>query len=408
MRLILLFVIATLGLTGLTLGYGPVQAQGKFAAVVTVNDRAITRFELDQRILMNKILQTPGNLEQVSRKQLIDDRLKLDAGAAAGISVTEEQINAGMDEFAGRAKLKREQFIKVLAQSGVAETTFRDFVRAGLIWREIVRTRFVSRVQISDAEVDRAVAQSGTTGGIRVLLSEIILPADIPERAAASQAQAAQITKITSFAGFSNAAQKYSVSPTNVKGGRLNWLPLANLPPAIRPLILALRPGEVSAPVPLPNAIAIFQLRAIEETSAAATKISAIEFARFYVQGDSAAATLAAATAMRGRVDTCDDLYGLAKGMPKERLSVDTMAVGDIPQDVALELAKLDPNEVSTALTSGGGKTRVFLMLCGRTPALADTVSRADVRTSLVNQRFESYASAYLAELQADAVITVK
>ncbi len=408
MRLFLLFLIGTLGLTGLVAAPSAAIAQSRFDAAITVNDRAITRYELDQRILLNKLLQTPGDLAEISREQLIDDRLKLEAGKAAGISATDEQITKGMEEFAGRANLKREQFLQILAQNGIAEATFRDFVRAGLIWREVVRARFTPRVQITDEEIDRALAQSGGTGGIRVLLSEIILPADTPERAAAAQAQAARITKITSFAGFAQAARQYSAAPTGAKGGRLNWLPLGNLPAPIRPLILALRPGEVSAPVTLPNAIAIFQMRAIEETSTTADKISAVEFARFYIKGDNAAATLAEAKALRARVDTCDDLYGVAKGLPKERLSIDTMAPGDIPGDIALELARLDNNEVSTALSTDGGRTRVFLMLCGRTPELGQNVTRDQVRSSLVNKRFESYANAYLAELRADAVITVK
>lgn len=408
MRPFSLLILGLVALAGLIASPTGVQAQSQFSAVARVNDRAITGFELEQRILMNELLQTPGDLQKESLTQLIEDRLKLDAAAVAGITVSDEQIDAGMTEFAGRANLTKEQFVQALNQGGVQETTFRDFVKAGLLWREIVRTRFVSRVQISEEEVDRAVALSSSVGGVRVLLSEIILPADTPENAAASQGLLGRITKIQSYSEFARAAREVSVSPTRDRGGRLDWLPMANLPPAIRPLILALRPGEVSAPVPLPNAIAIFQMRAIEETSAPKTDIAAIEYATFYIPGGRSQEALTAASKIRARVDTCDDLYGVAKGLEPERLDIKSLPVAEIPQDVALELAKLDAGEVSTTLTTANGTSLMFLMMCGRTPALGENVSREEVRASLVNQRFASYASGYLAELRADAVITTK
>ena len=82
------------------------------------------------------------------------------------------------------------------------------------------------------------------------------------------------------------------------------------------------------------------------------------------------------------------------------------LAPSDIPNDIALELAKLDENEVSTALTRAGGDTLVFLMLCGRTPQLGEDIDRGAIRTSLLNERVERLAEGFLAELRADAIIT--
>ena len=60
----------------------------------------------------------------------------------------------------------------------------------------------------------------------------------------------------------------------------------------------------------------------------------------------------------------------------------------------------------STALTTGDGQALVLLMLCGRTQAISEDVSREQVRANLQNQRLASYANGYLAELKADAVIS--
>jgi peptidyl-prolyl cis-trans isomerase SurA len=104
-------------------------------------------------------------------------------------------------------------------------------------------------------------------------------------------------------------------------------------------------------------------------------------------------------------VDTCDDLYGIAKGQPEERLVIEVLPVAEIPADYAMELAQLDDNEVSTALTTADGQNLVFLMLCGRTRVLPEEVSRDEVLAQLRNQRIQAYANSYLEELKSDAHI---
>ncbi len=83
-------------------------------------------------------------------------------------------------------------------------------------------------------------------------------------------------------------------------------------------------------------------------------------------------------------------------------------APADIPADIALELSKMDPGEISTTLTRANGQTLVVLMLCGRTPELAEEVDRAELSLGLQNQRLASYSDGYLAQLRADARIIEK
>ena len=103
------------------------------------------------------------------------------------------------------------------------------------------------------------------------------------------------------------------------------------------------------------------------------------------------------------RLDTCDDLYGVAKGEDPERLTFRTLPPAEIPGDVRGELDRLDDGEVSTRLTRGGAT--LLLMMCGRVADFAEGIDRDVVRAQLVNQRIASYANGYLAELRADAII---
>ena len=107
-----------------------------------------------------------------------------------------------------------------------------------------------------------------------------------------------------------------------------------------------------------------------------------------------------------GTTDTCDDLYGVAKGMDPARLERTTLPPAQIPNDIGIELAKLDAGETSVALTRGDNL--VLLMMCGRTAAISEDVNRDQVAAQLRNQRLGSYADSYLGQLESDARIERK
>lgn len=382
-------------------------AQGLFAPVVSVDDQVVTRYEVEQRAALLRVFRTPGDLQALARQQLIEDRMKLTAARAAGITVSEEAITAGMTEFAGRADLSREEFLRAIGGAGVSEETFRDFIVSQLSWRDLVRARFVPRVRINDSDVDKAMASMGGGSTVRVLLSEIIIPAP-PQQAAEAQAIAERVSQITSIAAFSAEAGRVSATQSRTNGGRLDWMPITNLPAPLRPVILGLGVGDVTQPIPLEGAIALFQMRGIEETGVATREYAAIDYAAYYLPGGRTEANMIEAARIRATVDRCDDFYGLAKGQPEEVLQRQSSAPAELPQDIALELAKLDRGEISANLTrtaTDGSDALMVLMLCGRTAAGAADMSREDVAAQIRNQRLEAYARGYLAQLMADARI---
>ncbi len=382
------------------------QAQGLFSPAITVNSEVISQYEIEQRVLLRRLLRAPGDPVSGAPRELIQDRLKLQAAAEAGIVATEEDVTTGIEDFAGRTNLTSEQFLQVLAENGIEPETMRDFVRAGITWREFVATQFLSRARPTEAEIDRAVGQTGS-GGVQVLLSELIMPLT-PENEEEVAAIAEEVSKITSFEAFSAAATQYSVTDTRFDGGRMNWLAINSLPPPLRPILLALKPGEVTAPLPLQNAVGLFQLRDIREVSAGNPKYAAIEYASYYIPGGRSSEALSRAKAIRDQVDSCDDLYGIAFGQPETVLDRQSQKPSEIPSDIALELAKLDPGESSTALTRNSGQTLVFLMLCGRTGELAGDASREDIANALTQQRLTAFSDSYLSQLEADAIIKEK
>lgn len=377
----------------------PAAAQSPFSPAIRVNDAAITNFELTQRARLLSVLGATSGVNQLARDRLIEERLQQQAAQQLGITATEEEVDMGLAEFTERLGVSVEDFLGQLAQAGVEEASIRTFVETGLIWREVLRTRFAGRAQISEDDVDRALALAGSTGGARVLLSEIVLPARNPQEAAAAETRAAQFTQIRGAEAFAQTARDFSASPSRADGGRIDWLQLNVLPPEIRSQLLTLPPGGVTEPVRLQNAVAVFQLRALEEVPAQVPDPLAIDYAELRLPG----ATRAEAEEVASKVDTCDDLFGVARTLPQDRLVREVLPVAQIPADVLRELGALDLDEISLELVRGD--TRVLVMLCGRTNEITQGLDRGEFRAQLRNQRIASFADGFLAELLADAVI---
>ncbi|MGI3185031.1 peptidylprolyl isomerase [Nioella aestuarii] len=379
----------------------PAIAQSPFSAAVTVNDRIVTYYEISQRAQFLEALNAPGDLLEEARETLINERLQQEVGERFGLLASPDDLEQGMAEFAGRANMNTEAFLGALQNEGIAPETFRDFVAAGITWRNIVRARFGPRAQVSEDEIDRALTLSASDGGAQINIAELVVPIT-PENEDQIRTDIARLAEELdgSIGAFSEAARAYSAAATGRQGGGLGWRPLSTIPPQLRALLLPMNVGDVTDPVPLGPAIAIFQLRGLDETGFVSPEVTAVEYAQVLIPGGQSEEALVEARALRDEIDTCDDLYGVRPG----GFEITALPIEDVPGDISLELARLDANEVSFGLTRANGTQMLFLMLCGRSTELPEG-GREEVRQALFQQRLESYAQGYLAELRADAII---
>ena len=375
------------------------QAQGLFDPVISVNRAAITAYELEQREQFLEILQRSSGMAQRARDDLIEDRLKMAAADRSGIKLSGAQLLSAMNEFAANANLELEQLLETLAQSGVDEQTYRDFIMVGVTWRELIRARFAARSAPSEAEIDRALASAAAQGGVKVLLTEIVLPAGSAEELNSARQTAERLGRISSTADFSEQARRLSVAQSRVNGGRLEWANMSDLPDGLRPIISGLRPGQITTPLEVPNAVVLFQLRDVAETTAQSPEISAIEYAHLKGPADA----VKAATQM---ADTCDDFYGAAKDDPSLSLTIRSESPDQMSQALSLRLMGLDKNEFDDMpAAAAAGDHAEIVMLCARVYAALEDVSRGQVADNLRSARISSLADGFLAELRASADI---
>ncbi len=382
------------------------QAQGLFAPVITINESVVTGFELDQRQRFLRLLGAPDPLSLAS-EQLIEDRLKIAAAKNVGIRPTQEELDSAVAEFAGRRNLTTEGLLETLASDGIAPQTLRDFVRAGLAWRQYVQTRFGARAGAGADELDRVLTTGADGSSIRVALNEIVIP--IPKgREAEVSRVVEQIVKITTIEEFQRAARQVSAAPSRAQGGALGWRMVSDLPGPIQSIVIELTPGEVSRPLPVSGAVALFQMRAMEEVGYNAPPIAAVEYATVRLAGGNTAETRMRASILAEKSNRCDDLYGLLKDQDPSMLERISVAPEELPSNIAIELARLDPGEASFNLTADNGTSLLMVMLCSRVAALREGEARETLVLGLRNQRLETLAESHLAQLRAEAHISFK
>ncbi|OCX66208.1 hypothetical protein BFP70_08475 [Thioclava sp. SK-1] len=384
-----------------------------FAPVITVNGGGITGWELEQRVRMMTLLGQRGDLRTQAENDLIEDRLRSFAAARLGIKVNDAAVDDGMAEFASRANLTREQFLAELSKGGVDAGTFRAFVRAGLEWRAVMQQKFGGTVQISDIQINRALRpEAQRSAAVRVLMSEIIIPMQ-PGREDQAMAAATRASQTKGEGAFGALARQVSASASRDQGGRLDWLPISRLPSPLRAQVLALKPGQATQPISLPNAVAVFMLRALDEGAKGAEGPQTIDYARLILGPSGSPETDSFAASARANSDSCDDLFTVAKGLPADRLIRTTTPQSQLPGDIAVALATLDPDETAQ-LTRGANQELV--MLCARTPVAPPATQGDDAPTEdalrngaqnrLRQQQLEGLSQGYLDDLRAEAVIT--
>ena len=392
------------GLLLATVGGAPQAMANPFEAVLSVNDRVITQYELDQRQLFLQILQQQGDLPQLARTSLIEDRLRLFAAEAVGLSIASDQVLAGMEEFAGRANVTTEEFLELTGEMGLASESFRDFVEAGMIWREVVRAKYAGGVTITEAEIDRAISNFEPTGASRLQLLELVLLGENGDLSGAQALARRLQVQIETEADFAASARANSKGDTAGSGGQIGWQRLSELPETSRSALARLAPGGMSRPVLLEDRVVIYWLVERGEDPLGQTEGTWLDYAQFLVpEGANAEAELATA---RAKADTCDDLYTVAKGLPEDRLIRESQPQSAVGGDIGAVLATLDAGETSTQISRNGW--RVLVMLCSRGPAPDLQPEREVVREQLLNQRLSALADIYLEELRSEAIITEK
>ncbi|QDL92503.1 hypothetical protein FDP22_12365 [Paroceanicella profunda] len=412
-----------LSFLALTLLPGAVRAQeDPFAPAVVVNDSLVTNFDVAQRLRMMQLMgASQGDDKAPAIESLIDDKLRAQAAKRTGVELSDDQVNAALDDFAKqRGFASGDEFVKRIGAAGVSRQAVVDLVANQAAFREAIRVRYLSRAQPTEAEVAAATAEGATAGvgPTSVRLAELVIP--IQERGAErTQEFVAKLhDELANGGDFAEAARKYSRTKSASNGGDVGWMPLDRMPPQISDELALLTAGQVTRPIAVPQAVVLLKVLDVRQDAVASAPAAAsnvqVTVARLIVpvregapEPDVAEARTEAQQVSRD-ISSCSDIearkasYGPRSGLEGP------VSLASLEPAEREAIANLQAGAMANAVRLRDGVA--IVMVCARTEDAAsgtdatnDELQRA--RSRLISQRMESYAAGYLQELRRDAVI---
>jgi peptidyl-prolyl cis-trans isomerase SurA len=242
--------------------------------VAVVNDGVVLQSELDSetreietRLQAQHVALPP---ETVLRQQVLDrlvvEEIQQQHADRAGIKITDEQVNAALEDIAKRQKLTLDQLPEKLAADGVDYPQYRIELRREIA-RQILRQRdVVQRIVITPRELDQYLEHQKKTASasneynvahILIAVPQDAKPAQL-EQASALAHQVAE--RAHNGEEFGALAVAYSQSESALEGGSLGWRKGTELPTFLADVVARMAPGDVSDVLQTPSGFHIVKL----------------------------------------------------------------------------------------------------------------------------------------------------
>ncbi|MCO6505663.1 MAG: peptidylprolyl isomerase [Snodgrassella sp.] len=228
--------------------------------VAVVNDDVITRQELDLVTAQMRSQLPKGqnintaDLQQQALAQLIRKDLLIQAAKRANIRLSNADINEAIEQFAAQRHMSVKELIQRIAKEGISENQLRRTMTENLLAQKIEQSEVMGKSQVSDAEVDDAIARAQQEGrqlpppvtAYSYHVQHILLKNDndITRKLIEQIAQQAR-----SGASFEQLARQYSQDGSAQNGGDLGWIIDGETVPPFEAAVKTLRPGQISLPV---------------------------------------------------------------------------------------------------------------------------------------------------------------
>jgi peptidyl-prolyl cis-trans isomerase SurA len=417
-----LIVAAILALSGPFLMMGSAaRAQEEMRAAALVNDQAISIFELAQRtrlaILAAGIKPTPEIQKRLARqvlRSLIDERLELQEATRNNINVTQNDINEAVSRVAKQNNMSREEFMKVVAQSGVAPSILEEQFRARIAWASLLQAKIYRQVEISDEEIDEAIARiEANVGKPEYQVSEIFLDVATPEQEDEVRATGERmVQQVAQGASFSALARQFSQSATAAVGGDLGWIQQGQLAPELDAVLPTMKVGEVVGPVRTFGGFHIIALRDKRLVTLSGQGSDRLSLKQIFLSlprnptQDQIDGVEAKIKAIEQEVKSCDDMEQAGKAHGDAGSGdLGEVTVDDLPKPIAAAVEGLDVGELSTPVRIGAGVT--ILMVCERSKASAGA-DREAIKNKLFQEEVSMRARRYIRDLRRTAFVDIR
>ncbi len=261
---------------GLTLGVVPVEAAGKASVreeglAAVVNEAAISQTDVTSRTslaLLSAGLPKTAAMRAHLRPQvlqaLIDEQLQVQEARRLGLNVSGEEIDGAIARLGRENHVPGDDLAAFVAKHDVPVAALRAQAYAALMWSKVVQREIRPRVEVSDAEIDEAMARARARAGQReLLISEIDLPLHTPsdEESALRFARDLRDRLAAKEVSFSAAAQQFSRGAGAALGGDLGWVQMNQMPPELAKALEGAEAGQLIGPVRAASSVYLLGVR---------------------------------------------------------------------------------------------------------------------------------------------------
>jgi peptidyl-prolyl cis-trans isomerase SurA len=242
--------------------------------VALVNDGLVLESELDHQAreitarlrAQNVALPSSDVMRQQVLDRLVLEEIQAQRADRAGIKVSDEQVNAAMDDIAKRQNITLEQLPAKLAVDGVDYAEYRIELKREIA-RQILRSRdVIQRITITPHELDQYLEHQKKTASAanEYNVAHILIPVAqdaTPAQLAQASKRAQEIDeRARGGEDFGKLAITYSASETALEGGSLGWRKGTELPTFLADVIARMKPGDVSELMQTPSGFHIVRL----------------------------------------------------------------------------------------------------------------------------------------------------
>jgi peptidyl-prolyl cis-trans isomerase SurA len=249
---------------------GPDRAAAQEVSIkVLVNDDPISDYDIDQRerfLAITTQQQPSADLKKQATDLLIDERLQIQQARKLGITPDDDDMMRILGDMAQKNNLSVDGLTEALGKAGVNIKTLKDRIRAQLAWQSVVRQKFRHEVDVADADVDKALAESGAKAGqeggtsaaptLQLKQVKFEFPAGADDRTIAAKIAAAEALR----ARFDNCSNVNDLAK-GVEGASIKTLtdqqPTSLVQPA-RLLVMSARVGQMTPPTLTQSAVEIY------------------------------------------------------------------------------------------------------------------------------------------------------
>jgi peptidyl-prolyl cis-trans isomerase SurA len=256
-------VLNTLLVLGMACGGTPAamaQKSGAMGIAAVVNEDAISQTDVDERMKLVMVSSGLPDTKEMRQKVmgqvldgLIDEQIKIQEAARNNLTVSEQEVQDGIQTIAQRNNLTAEQFAAAIAQQGIPKNSMERQIRAQVAWTKVVQNIVRQQVSVSQNDVVALKARlKENLGKTEYLTAEIFLPVD-NEGGEADVRQLAN--KLVSEmadqkAPFARVAAQVSRAPGAAeKGGDIGWVQEGQLPQELDAVLKTLEKGQISQPI---------------------------------------------------------------------------------------------------------------------------------------------------------------